>query len=72
MRSVAPSVTFSTGHFKDDIDQDMDIRNLANGGTLAIYMGIKRLNDIINQIRRYTKEDYDIAIILMLRVITKP
>ena len=50
----------------------MDIRNLANGGTLAIYMGIKRLNDIINQIRRYTKEDYDIAIILMLRVITKP
>ncbi|AUW63212.1 uroporphyrinogen-III C-methyltransferase [Staphylococcus hominis] len=63
MRSVAPSVTFSTGHFKDDIDQDMDIRNLANGGTLAIYMGIKRLNDIINQIRRYTKEDYDIAII---------
>ena len=41
----------------------MDIRNLANGGTLAIYMGIKRLNDIINQIRRYTKEDYDIAII---------
>lgn len=63
MHSVAPSVTFSTGHFKDDIEQDMDIRNLANGGTLAIYMGIKRLSHIINQIRRYTKEDYDIAVI---------
>ena len=43
MRLVAPSVTFSTGHFKDSINQETDIRNLINGGTLAIYMGIKRL-----------------------------
>ena len=42
MRSVAPSVTFSTGHFKDDIDQDMDIRNLANGG---LWQFIWELND---------------------------
>ena len=50
MRLVAPSVTFSTGHFKDSINQETDIRNLINGGTLAIYMGIKRLGRIIDQI----------------------
>ena len=38
MRLVAPSVTFSTGHFKDSINQETDIRNLINGGTLAIYI----------------------------------
>ena len=37
MRQVAPS-TFSTGHFKDDVSNETDIRNLHNGGTLAIYM----------------------------------
>ena len=71
MRSVAPSVTFSTGHFKDDIDQDMDIRNLANGGTLAIYMGIKRLNYIIN-LEDILKKIMILLSFLMLRVITKP
>lgn len=63
MRSVAPSVTFSTGHFKDSINQETDIRNLINGGTLAIYMGIKRLGRIIDQITAYTSEDYSIAIV---------
>ncbi|MBL7573674.1 uroporphyrinogen-III C-methyltransferase [Staphylococcus saccharolyticus] len=63
MRSIAPSVTFSTGHFKDSIDHDTDIRNLINGGTLAIYMGIKRLGHILKQIETYTDEDYPIAIV---------
>ncbi|MCJ1667397.1 uroporphyrinogen-III C-methyltransferase [Staphylococcus sp. NRL 19/737] len=63
MRSIAPSVTFSTGHFKDSINHETDIRNLINGGTLAIYMGIKRLGHIIKQITAYTKEDYSIAIV---------
>ena len=63
MRLVAPSVTFSTGHFKDSINQETDIRNLINGGTLAIYMGIKRLGRIIDQITAYTSEDYSIAIV---------
>ena len=63
MRSVAPSVTFSTGHFKDSINQETDIRNLINGGTLAIYMGIKRLGRIIDRITAYTSEDYSIAIV---------
>ena len=62
MRLVAPSVTFSTGHFKDSINQETDIRNLINGGTLAIYMGIKRLGSIIDQITLYF-EDYSIAIV---------
>ena len=43
MRLVAPSVTFSTGHFKDSINQETDIRNLINGGTLAIYMRDKTI-----------------------------
>ncbi|WP_154837152.1 uroporphyrinogen-III C-methyltransferase [Staphylococcus sp. Marseille-Q1834] len=63
MRSIAPSVTFSTGYFKDSINRETDIRNLINGGTLAIYMGIKRLNHIIRQITVYTNEDYSIAIV---------
>ena len=57
MRSIAPSVTFSTGHFKDSVKHDTDIRNLINGGTLAIYMGVKRLGQIIKQIESYTNED---------------
>ncbi len=63
MRSIAPSVTFSTGHFKDSVKHDTDIRNLINGGTLAIYMGVKRLGQIIKQIESYTNEDYPIAIV---------
>lgn len=63
MRSIVPSVTFSTGHFKDSSNREADIRNLINGGTLAIYMGIKRLGHIIEQITAYTNEDYPIAIV---------
>ena len=60
MRSIV-SVTFSTGHFKDSSNRETDIRNLINGGTLAIYMGIKRLGHIIEQM--LTNEDYPIAIV---------
>ena len=42
-----------------------------NGGTLAIYMGIKRLGAIIEQIKNYTSEDYPIAVVLMLLAIIK-
>lgn len=71
MRGIAPSVTFSTGHFKESTNKDIDIRNLMNGGTLAIYMGIKRLGAIIEQIKNYTSEDYPIAVVLMLLAIIK-
>lgn len=63
MRTIAKSVTFSTGHFKDSEENEVDISNLINGGTLAIYMGIKRLGKIIEQIKRYTDIDYPIAIV---------
>lgn len=63
MRQVAPSVTFSTGHFKDDVSNETDIRNLHNGGTLAIYMGVKCLGHIIQQITAVSTEDYPIAVI---------
>ncbi|MGA4514850.1 uroporphyrin-III C-methyltransferase [Staphylococcus caledonicus] len=63
MRAVAPSVTFSTGHFKNSSNHDTDIRNLLNGGTLAIYMGVKRLGNIIQQISQFTDEDYSIAVV---------
>ncbi|WP_019236060.1 uroporphyrinogen-III C-methyltransferase [Staphylococcus warneri] len=63
MRSIAKNVTFSTGHFKDSKDNDIDISTLINKGTLAVYMGVKRLPRIISQIRQYTSYDYPIAIV---------
>lgn len=46
MRTVAKSVTFSTGHFKDSEENEVDVNSLVNGGTLAIYMGVKRLGKL--------------------------
>ncbi len=63
MRAVAKSVTFSTGHFKDSEENEVDVNALVNGGTLAIYMGVKRLGKIITQIQQYTDIDYPIAIV---------
>lgn len=63
MRAVAKSVTFSTGHFKDSEENEVDVNALVNGGTLAIYMGVKRLGKIIAQIQQYTDIDYPIAIV---------
>ncbi|MDN8907589.1 SAM-dependent methyltransferase, partial [Staphylococcus aureus] len=60
---VAKSVTFSTGHFKDSEENEVDVNALVNGGTLAIYMGVKRLEKIIAQIQQYTDIDYPIAIV---------
>ncbi len=45
MRTVAKSVTFSTGHFKDSEENEVDVNSLVNGGTLAIYMGVKRFRE---------------------------
>lgn len=63
MRTVAKSVTFSTGHFKDSEENEVDVNSLVNGGTLAIYMGVKRLGKIITQIQQCTDIDYPIAIV---------
>ncbi|WP_256075727.1 SAM-dependent methyltransferase, partial [Staphylococcus aureus] len=63
MRAVAKSVTFSKGHFKDSEENEVDVNALVNGGTLALYMGVKRLGKIIAQIQQYTDNDYPIAIV---------
>ncbi|WP_460994538.1 SAM-dependent methyltransferase, partial [Staphylococcus aureus] len=63
LRTVAKSVTISTGHFKDSEENEVDVTSLVNGGTLAIYMGVKRLGKIITQIQQYTDNDYPIAIV---------
>jgi siroheme synthase len=44
--TVAKSVTFSTGHFKDSEENEVDVNALVNGGTLAIYMGTAALADV--------------------------
>ncbi|RQX27527.1 uroporphyrinogen-III C-methyltransferase [Staphylococcus warneri] len=63
MRSLAKNVTFSTGHFKDNQENQLDITPLLNKGTLAIYMGVKRLPKIINQIQQFSDINFPIAII---------
>lgn len=62
-RNVSKSVTFTTGSFKDSKEEEIDIASLIDGGTLAIYMGIKRLHKIIEQIYRQVGKDYPICAI---------
>lgn len=61
-RNIAKTTTFTTAsHCKEQVE-DLDLHNLINGGTLAIYMGIKRLPQIVKQIYQETKTDFPIAI----------
>lgn len=60
-RNISKSVTFTTGSFKDSKEQAIDIASLIDGGTLAIYMGIKRLPSIIKQIYTQVGKDYPIC-----------
>ncbi|MGN5882876.1 uroporphyrinogen-III C-methyltransferase [Staphylococcus simulans] len=62
-RNISKSVTFTTGSFKDSQEQEIDIASLIDGGTLAIYMGIKRLHTIISQIYKQVGKDYPICAI---------
>ncbi|MDN8710510.1 uroporphyrinogen-III C-methyltransferase, partial [Staphylococcus aureus] len=54
---------FSTGHFKDSEEHEVDVNSLVNGGTLARYMGVQRLGKINTQIQQYTDIDYPLAIV---------
>lgn len=63
IRNVASKVTFTTGHFQDDSHQTTDVTSLLNGGTLAIYMGVKRLKVIMNDIYQATGIDYPVVIV---------
>ena len=49
MRSIAKNVTFSTGHFKDSKDNDIDISTLLNKGTLAVYMGLNDYLELLSK-----------------------
>lgn len=46
-RQYAPHVTFATGHLQKDSVREIDFQALAKGGTLALYMGMKELPNIV-------------------------
>ncbi|QIH76271.1 uroporphyrinogen-III C-methyltransferase [Macrococcoides canis] len=46
-RAYSPHVTFSTGHLQKDSVREIDFEALAKGGTLALYMGMKALPEIV-------------------------
>ena len=61
-RNVAKAITFTTAsHCKGQVEA-LDLHSLMHGDTLAIYMGIKRLPQIVKQIYQETKIDFPIAI----------
>lgn len=62
-RGVARNITFTTGHFKDDEEASIDITTLKNGGTLAIYMGVKRLPHLMEEVRSTIQENLPVAVI---------
>ena len=62
-RGVARNITFTTGHFKDDEEASIDLTTLKNGGTLAIYMGVKRLPRLMEEVRSTIQEDLPVAVI---------
>ncbi|MDO5375479.1 MAG: uroporphyrinogen-III C-methyltransferase [Staphylococcus rostri] len=62
-RQVSTNITFTTGHFKDGVENEIDITTLENGGTLAIYMGVKRLPFLMDEIMTKVGIDYPVAVI---------
>ena len=65
MRAVAKVLHFRRGYFKDSEEESevIDVNALVNGGTLAIYMGVKRLENYRLDTTQYTDIDYPIAIV---------
>lgn len=62
-RGISTHITFTTGHFKNNEENDIDLTTLANDGTLAIYMGIKRLPELMQAIQQQIGIDFPVAII---------
>ncbi|NWK84192.1 uroporphyrinogen-III C-methyltransferase [Staphylococcus sp. GSSP0090] len=62
-RNIAKSVIFTTGSYCNDQTQMFDLKSLMDGGTLAIYMGMKKLSNILDYIYTETKIDYPVAIL---------
>ncbi|UTI85903.1 SAM-dependent methyltransferase [Mammaliicoccus sciuri] len=62
-RNVSTNITFTTGHFKDNKEQSIDITTLKHCGTLAIYMGVKRLPTLLKEIKAEITDDIPVAVI---------
>jgi len=62
-RQIATNVTYTTGHFCKENHKKVDISAILKDGTLAIYMGIKNLNEIMNQIYQKTEIDYPVVVV---------
>ena len=62
-RNVSTNITFTTGHFKNNEENEIDMTTLEHGGTLAIYMGIKRLPRLMHYIKNKMGIDFPVAIV---------
>ncbi len=62
-RAHAPHVTFSTGHLQKDSVREIDFQALAKGGTLALYMGMKALPEIVEVLSHNMGSHLKIAVI---------
>ncbi|MCE5035091.1 uroporphyrinogen-III C-methyltransferase [Staphylococcus cohnii] len=63
-RNVSTNVTLTTGHFKPESHDKSNIQTLLDGGTIAIYMGVKKIDGIMRQIQDETLEDYPVAVLI--------
>ncbi|WP_414046127.1 uroporphyrinogen-III C-methyltransferase [Macrococcus equi] len=62
-RAHAPHVTFSTGHLQKESVREIDFQALAKGGTLALYMGMKALPEIISVLSKDMDAHLKVAVI---------
>lgn len=62
-RNVSTNITFTTGHFKDNKEHAIDVTTLKLGGTLAIYMGVKRLPTLMKEIKDTVTDNLPVAVI---------
>ncbi|QRN50251.1 uroporphyrinogen-III C-methyltransferase [Macrococcoides bohemicum] len=62
-RAHAPHVTFSTGHLQKDSMREIDFQALAKGGTLALYMGMKALPEIVSVLSKDMDAHLKVAVI---------
>lgn len=62
-RAHAPHVTFSTGHLQKDSMREIDFQALAKGGTLALYMGMSALPEIVAVLSKDMTAHLKVAVI---------
>lgn len=63
-RKVAQTVTFTTASVCDNQTEMLDFKTLLSGGTVAIYMGMKKLGDIMTQIHQKTRINFPVVVCL--------